>query len=688
MDTSKIKKVYVVFKTHLDVGFTDLAENVMNKYMNHHIPHSVKLAAEMNTETDKKFIWTLGSYMIDYYLNHADEESVKALEKSIERGDICWHGLACTSHTELQDEELLEFNLSISDELDKRFNRKTIAAKMTDVPGHTRALVKHLADHGIRYIHIGVNASSMVPNVPLTFVWKSGDKDVIVQYSFEYGAPCYAEGMDCVLEFAHTGDNLGPQNEEAVEAELERIQQRYPNAEIVAATMDDYAQRLLEYKDTLPVIEEEIADTWIHGVGSDPLKITRFRALLELKNKWKAEGRLTEETEGYHDFMMNLLMIPEHTWGLDFKKYLADFKNWTKKDFQAAREVDETTLDFITNRNANMMQVLEDDMQKYRNGKFTGSYKFFEYSHQEQMNYITNAVAALPSDLQKEAMAEFDRLENHPIDTLSTPVAVAPYETLEIGSWKVAFGGSGEIVYLAKDGKEWIRDGEFGKLIYSTYNAVDCVDNYYRYNREFYGNQCWSEGDFSKPGLEFVEDLEHRDYVFGAYEIKTCCNKVVINLRGNNKAVDEYGCPKNAAIEYVFGDTIRCCLHWSGKDANKMVEALWFDMKFDVENVNRWMMKKVGEMISPLDVAKGGNRRNHCVESMCYSGADGKISVKNIHSPMISVGGHWLFGDYRDLPDLNDGFSYCLFNNKWGTNFKMWCEDDCTFEYEIAIENN
>ena len=67
-------------------------------------------------------------------------------------------------------------------------------------------------------------------------------------------------------------------------------------------------------------------------------------------------------------------------------------------------------------------------------------------------------------------------------------------------------------------------------------------------------------------------------------------------------------------------------------------------------------------------------------------GADGRVIVENLHSPLLSVGGHFLYGDYRELPVMEDGFAWCLYNNKWGTNFKMWCEDDCTFEYVIDVQ--
>lgn len=680
----------MVYKTHLDIGFTDFSQNVLDKYVNEHIPHAIDLANKLNTEDNKKFIWTVGSYLIDYYLKHADREAVKRLEEAIKRGDVCWHGLACTTHTELLDRELLDFNLGISDNLDKQFGRKTIAAKMTDVPGHTRAMVESLFDHGIKYLHLGVNPSSMVPGVPLSFVWRTGDKDVIVQYSFKYGTPCYVDGMDEVLEFSHTGDNHGPQSVEVIQAEIDRIQAAYPNAVIEASTIDQYVKSLVNFKDTLPVIEEEIGDTWIHGIATDPLKVMRYRALIQLKNQWTKEGLLTKEMDFYPEFMINLLLIAEHTWGLNFQAHLADFTNWEKKDFQAARKADITNVEFFTNRNASMVKALEENFKQYPGGEFIASYQRFESSHEEQMNYIWKAIDALPLELESKARREFQRLESISHDNQDTngEYIAYPYEHVAIGPWEVAFGGNGEIVYLAKNNKEWIRDGHFGRLVYSTYNAIDCANNYYTYNRGFRENQWWSESDFSKPGVEFVENLEHREYKFGVQSIKILDKKVIINLQGNKKAVEEYGCPAHGMIQYNFGDTIDCCLNWTEKDANKMPEALWFDMNFDVENVNRWKMNKMGHMVSPGDVVKGGNRRQHCVEEMTYSGADGKISVKNIHSPLISVGGHWLYGDYRPLPDIKEGFSYCLFNNKWGTNFKMWCEDDCTFEFGIRIDNN
>ena len=86
MDKTKIKKVHVVYKTHLDIGFTNTGKNVLQKYAEEYIPRSVKLALELNKPEDKKFVWTLGSYLIDYYLKNADSIHQEELEEAIEKG--------------------------------------------------------------------------------------------------------------------------------------------------------------------------------------------------------------------------------------------------------------------------------------------------------------------------------------------------------------------------------------------------------------------------------------------------------------------------------------------------------------------------------------------------------------------------------------------------------------------------
>lgn len=687
MNYNDIRKVHVVFKTHLDIGFTDLGCNVLDRYLNQFIPHSIDLALSLNTEDNKKFIWTVGSYLIDYYLKNAKPEQIARLDEAIQKGYLRWHGISCTTHTELMDGDLFAYSLEIGSKLDKKYGIKTIASKMTDVPGHTIGMLPHLCAKGIQYLHIGVNPSSMVPEVPEVFVWKKGDDEVIVHYSSQYGLPLAIDGFDEALVFAHTGDNLGPQSGEQIEEELARISELYPNAIIEASTLDAFAESLLKIKHKLPVIEEEIGDTWIHGVGSDPLRIGAFKELSHLRFKWIEEGKLDINSPEYDAFMINLIMIAEHTWGLDIKKYLADFKNWSKEDFQKARQEDKTTLEFLTYRNAHMMGTIEYDIKHYRNGVFDGSYKYYESSHEEQRAYIQKAIQSLPEILQEEARLAVSSVS--PIYTEAEGTIIPPNYTHSINGWNVRIGGNGQIYFLEKEGKVWIDGGEIGRLQYEVFDAVNCKTNYYQYNRDFFATCSWSEGDFSKPGLEFVENLKNKCYDFACGLIKQSGNSLYVDLYGDTEASTKYGSPRKAQLIYTFLENkIALELKWFDKDANRIPEALWFKFNFDVANPYRWTMHKLGMPVSPFDVVKGGNRKQHCVDKLVYSGSDGSITLDSLHAPLVSIGGRNLYEMDNKVNDISNGFYYTLFNNRWGTNFKMWFEEDCAFRYEITFETN
>jgi AraC-like DNA-binding protein len=138
-----IKKVIVVFKTHLDVGFTDYAAAVLEKYRHVYIPQAAELAFAVNAGTKRRFVWTAGSYLVHHYLSAGDvsPEHKARLEEALRLGYVRWHALACTTHTEFMDPALLRYDLSLSKQFDARFGMKTIAAKMTDVPGHTIAMI-------------------------------------------------------------------------------------------------------------------------------------------------------------------------------------------------------------------------------------------------------------------------------------------------------------------------------------------------------------------------------------------------------------------------------------------------------------------------------------------------------------------------------------------------------------------
>ncbi|HYW48414.1 MAG TPA: hypothetical protein VE959_36460 [Bryobacteraceae bacterium] len=180
---AEVKRVLVMFKCHLDVGFIDTQANVVRMYFERHFPRAIQTAADIRREGNDRYVWTTGSWLIYQYLEKTGAPERRRMEQAILAGDIAWHAIPFTWQTELMDRSLIAGGLGFSRSLDRRFRRTTTGAKMTDVPGHTRAIIGPLAEHGVKFLDIGVNSASTPPDVPPVFLWKdSGGNSVVVMY--------------------------------------------------------------------------------------------------------------------------------------------------------------------------------------------------------------------------------------------------------------------------------------------------------------------------------------------------------------------------------------------------------------------------------------------------------------------------------------------------------------------------
>jgi hypothetical protein len=174
-----VKRVLVMFKCHLDVGFVDTQANIIKKYFEVYFPRAIETAAAIRREGNDRYIWTTGSWLIYQYLERPMARR-QQMEQAIAAGDLAWHALPFTWQTELMDRSLISGALGLSRSLDQRFGRTTTGAKMTDVPGHTRALIGPLADHGVKFLDIGVNSASTPPDVAPVFLWKDAAGNSLV----------------------------------------------------------------------------------------------------------------------------------------------------------------------------------------------------------------------------------------------------------------------------------------------------------------------------------------------------------------------------------------------------------------------------------------------------------------------------------------------------------------------------
>ncbi len=94
---------------------SDYASVVIRNYFKKYIPASLRVARQMRDfDRPERFIWTTGSWLIYEYLEQADNLERAEMEAAIELGEITWHALPFTTHTELMDPELFRFGLSLS----------------------------------------------------------------------------------------------------------------------------------------------------------------------------------------------------------------------------------------------------------------------------------------------------------------------------------------------------------------------------------------------------------------------------------------------------------------------------------------------------------------------------------------------------------------------------------------------
>ena len=322
MESKKRKELLLIFKTHLDIGFTNFSQKILDKYLNEYIPNAIRVGYELRN-TDTPFVWTVGSWLIWQALRHDADGTV---ESAIRDGILRWHALPFTTHTELMDTTLFTYGVELSKKLDERFGTHTTGAKMSDVPGHTLGIVPIMKQYGITFLHLGVNPATPLPPVPPLFRWRCGEDEIRVMYQGDYGTDF--DLVDSLIVFSHTGDNLGPQNAEQVVKVYEELRKKYPDCDIKVGSINEIAERVATLTD-LPVIEGEIGDTWIHGLGTDPEKVSRFR---------KVQRHLASLGGTDLDLTDSLLLVPEHTWGLDMKHQFLYDKYYSHEDILRMRD--------------------------------------------------------------------------------------------------------------------------------------------------------------------------------------------------------------------------------------------------------------------------------------------------------------------------------------------------------------
>ncbi len=619
-----------VFKTHFDYGYTDLAENIRRKYRTEIIEKVIDVCCKTKQNGALAYRWTLPAWLLmDIYDGCAADVREK-LTQLIADDTITCHALPFTVHTELMSGRQINDLFLPTRRYCETFGKPfPIGAKMTDVPGHTSALIEPLVKAGVKFLHLGKNPYSAPPKVPLLFWWEdtSGNR-ILTMYTRFYGSrilPPKRWKYPVWMALEQTSDNVGAHSQDVVEKMRAAIPKSYS---FRTGSIDDFARELLKCDlSDLPVVRGELGDSWIYGAGTYPCVMGKFRRTRSEFCKMcdEAEKRGTDVSEIAAEFKDKALQFVEHTFGINICRYIGYQREYEKSAFLLERET-------------------------------RPEYTFAEESWQEQ----------------RERVYELERIAAKMRERVPLP---PPEKAVDTGRYSVAVdNGSPEITLPS--GKKVTANYEYRILGADKLNLF--LKKYLvRFND-------WSTSDLGKLRYPEIDDELFRAKIA---ESRTENGSLILNYRTAPRSYEEFGNAESYTVTLTPTDAgVKVRLSLENKHATPIVEA--GNMIFSVPKASgRYVVQKCGREIDvQTDIVSGSNRSMWAMDEYARIG---NVKLESIDAPLVSFCRNavlkWNGSGKENYYPM---FTVNLFNNQWGTNFPQWIEGNFDFEFLLSETEN
>jgi len=702
VDPSSIKYVHVVVMNHLDVGFSvpsgsgsAYSPDIVNLYFDHYFPLALEISSELekNETSEARLIYTTHPWLIALYLDcnssgfpyvpalntsiHCPSEyQVAQFKKAIFRGVIAWHAFPFNAQSEIYDLSLFQSALRVSERLSEMFNiTKPRTMSQKDVPGLTRSVIPILKNNNIHSIHIGVNGASAPPGLnDGVSIWRdenSGQDIFLLLHKGGYGGSSIEDavmvpGMDRALIVYVRSDNSGPGSSQEITTLFEQQKANFPNAQVMASTYDDFTQHLNDHRQNMQTFTEEIGDTWIYGVPSDPYKVAAFRGIMRVRGECVKSMECDIEDESFIRFDRLLMKIGEHTWGLDVKTYLHDFKNWSNIDFDNAKSGD--------------------------------NYQVVVNSWIDQRSYLYAAIKVLGNHpVVRLIEKEISELKTKKPTSLGWRRIKEPTQEQWIGKFSISFSKDGSIVHLLDtvSGKIYADlSHKLGGIRYDTYDSDD-YDHYLK-TYPYVPGSWWLPGDFGKPDVSLGKAV-HSTSRPRLEEMYKKGNQLWMRLSMNNSVHLNAGAPTEIYSTVSIGGnsthgTIYIRTQWFDKRPTRLPESFWisFNPRSQQGDKPNWKIEKLGSMVSPLNIILNGSQHLHASTKGAILDS---FSIESSDAAVISPGDPTPFPIPLDrVTGLEEeGISFCLVNNIWGTNYVMWYpfeekDRESVFRFKMTVD--
>ncbi|WMJ90600.1 hypothetical protein [Anaerocolumna sp. MB42-C2] len=727
-----VKKFILVFKTHFDIGFTDLSSKVIDKYSNSMLEEVIATCNATEHMGALKYVWTMPSWPLKVITKRCREDLKKELDRLIEQGQIVWHALPFTSHTDFCSAEEYIETLRFGKELSEAYHKPyVVSAKMTDVPGHSIMLPAILSGAGVKFLHLGCNEFATPPKVPFLFNWqaKSGEKLLTMYSKGGYGTSLFPpKDWDYPVWMAlmQTNDNSGPQSASVIEKLAEKVRSKYPDAKIVCGTMDAFYYELSKCDlSKIPTITKDLGDTWIHGVGSYPKEVGMIREDRERNKRLQAIyakqllnsslGNKSKIAELQNQYYENVGLFEEHTWGADVKTWLGPERVYQKSDFLKAKENEnyqfmETSWKEQRDR-ANICNITLGEIKSLIENKESGQLSVFNPGGCDFTGWV------IAKDIDKD-FTEYSlemNCEKLPVTKINGEWAfyvknLRPFVTAPITVNKYATNSAG--LCIKKDGSVTVVENHRYSLTFSeiTGKISEVYDKKlktvllkqqknesvfaYRYDRygieevtqflrEYaYRFSAWGIQDY---GREAYPECDHKTF-YPVYQFFTVEQNTLVFHYINTESAEEFGDAKEIKLEITLppaGDELFVTLRLKDKQETPFIESGSFMIPIP-EKGCRYRVNKPNAVLNPeKDIEENANHVFYSLENYISASDDNNgVCVIPMDSPLTAIGSTGVYEFRKEYKAPDDPVLYFnLFNNMWGTNFPQWTGGDLCYRY-------
>jgi alpha-mannosidase len=721
----KLKEIIVVYKTHFDIGYTDLVSNVVKRYRTSMIDSALELVDQSGTlPPEQRFVWTLPGWPMSQILwPGQDPERRKRVLEAYRNRRFVTHALPFTTHTESLEAEDLVRGLGFASRLSRSVGLDLPRdAKMTDVPSHSWIIPTILKQAGVEFFHIGCNEAVASPDVPMLFWWEGPDGSrVLTMYSDSYGsqlAPPDGWPYSTWLALIHSGDNHGPPPPENIRKLLDEAREKLPGVKVRMGRLSDFSDAILAEKPQLPVIRSDMPDTWIHGIMSLPVEtqqahrtrplLAAVEALHTLLAAWKTSGSVVPEMASAYE---QSLLYGEHTWGLNMQRLgpRAYGEAWEKE--VASRKFKRLEQSFAdhgaySNRlheltsaatqgnlaalargvSINGGRIVVFNGLPWRRGGVVET-KLPGRQPRALRDVATGTV--VPVEIRENRL-RFQALDVPAMGYRAYAFAdAAPVQdaglrfdkgasTLENRRFKITLDpAGGRIVSIIdkRSGRELVdRVNGYGFAQYmrerfSKNEIQGYIDAYLK------RRPAWAIADCGKPDLPPASESPYAASLATQMSIRFDSSPVAVSATMESAGTPAI--PHGIALTVtLYGDSDFVDLNWSihDKKATPWPEAGWLTLPLKVDSPS-FRLARLGAVVEPgKDTIRGSNHELYCLNSgMAIVNPRGQgVGLCPIDSPLVSLEHPGIYKYSRDFLPTKPLVFLNLYNNQYSTNFAQW----------------